>query len=150
VLHRRPALQRQLAVAAAIQDHRQTLHQALGEPLRALSVIRSYRPSLANPLNNEHFGSYGVRLNGLARGIDESEVIPDCPTKSTSVEDTFERDVPLAETEPMIRCLAAKVWSALHKESRIARTVVLKVKPVSSRFLPAVSHPALHRPPPKN
>jgi DNA polymerase-4 len=44
------------------------------------------------------------------------------------VEDTFERDVPLAETEPMIRRLAEKLWSASRKESRIARTVVLKLK----------------------
>src|SRR4029077_15287448 len=85
---------------------------------------------------------YGVRLNGLARGIDESEVVPDCPTRSISVEDTFERDVPLAETEPMIRCLAAKVWSALHKESRIARPVVLKVKTRVFKILTLISTPS--------
>jgi DNA polymerase-4 len=55
-------------------------------------------------------------------------VIPDRPTKSISAEDTFEYDVPLRETEPMIRRLAEKVWSASRKESRIARTVVLKLK----------------------
>src|SRR5215831_7457352 len=49
------------------------------------------------------FGRYGVRLYELARGIDESEVIPDRPTKSVSAEDTFERDVLLSQTEPMIR-----------------------------------------------
>ena len=48
--------------------------------------------------------------------------------KSISAEDTFERDVPLVETEPMIRRLAEKVWAASRKESRIARTVVLKLK----------------------
>src|SRR6266700_3184250 len=47
-----------------------------------------------------HFGRYGVRLYELARGIDDSEVVPDRPTKSISVEDTFERDVLLAELEP--------------------------------------------------
>jgi len=36
--------------------------------------------------------------------------------------------VPLAETEPMIRRLAEKLWSASRKESRIPRTVVLKLK----------------------
>ena len=74
------------------------------------------------------FGRYGVRLYELARGIDESPVVPDRPTKSISAEDTFERDVPLEDTEPMIRRLAEKVWSASRKESRIARTVVLKLK----------------------
>jgi len=41
---------------------------------------------------------------------------------------TFEHDVPLSETEPIIRRLAEKVWSASRNESRIARTVVLKLK----------------------
>jgi len=56
------------------------------------------------------------------------QVVPDRPTKSISVEDTFDRDVPLSETEPMIRRLAERVWSASRKESRIARTVILKLK----------------------
>jgi DNA polymerase-4 len=76
----------------------------------------------------ENFGRYGVRLYELARGIDENEVVADRPTKSISVEDTFEHDVPLAELEPMIRTLAGKLWSASCKESRVARTVVLKLK----------------------
>jgi len=75
-----------------------------------------------------HFGRYGVRLFQLARGIDHSEVIPDRPTKSISAEDTFEQDVLLADTESMIRRLSEKVWAASRKESRIARTVVLKLK----------------------
>jgi DNA polymerase-4 len=76
----------------------------------------------------ERFGQYGVRLYELARGIDRSEVVPNRPTKSISAEDTFEHDVPLAETESMIRRLAERVWAASRKESRIARTVVLKLK----------------------
>ena len=74
------------------------------------------------------FGRYGVRLYELARGIDKSEVVPDRPTQSISAEDTFEQDVPLAETEPMIRSLAEKTWAASRKELRLARTVVLKLK----------------------
>jgi len=74
------------------------------------------------------FGRYGLRLYELARGIDQSAVVSDRPTKSISAEDTFERDIPLEETEPMICRLAEKVWTASHKESRIARTVVLKLK----------------------
>jgi DNA polymerase IV len=76
----------------------------------------------------DRFGRYGVRLHELARGIDESKVIPDRPTQSISVEDTFEHDVHLDETEPMIRRLAEKLWAASGKESRTARTVVLKLK----------------------
>ena len=75
-----------------------------------------------------HFGRYGTRLYELARGIDHSEVVPNRPTKSISAEDTFEHDVLLAETEPMIRRLAERVWAASRKESRIGHTVVLKLK----------------------
>src|ERR1700761_4079168 len=74
------------------------------------------------------FGKYGHRLYELARGIDHNVVIPDRPTKSISAEDTFERDIPLAETGELIARLAQKVWSASRHESRIARTVVLKLK----------------------
>jgi DNA polymerase IV len=76
----------------------------------------------------EQFGRQGVRLYELARGVDDNEVVPNRPTQSISAEDTFERDIPLAETEPTIRRLAEKVWSALRTEPRIARTVVLKLK----------------------
>jgi DNA polymerase-4 len=83
----------------------------------------------------DRFGRYGRRLHELARGIDDNEVVPDRPTQSISVEDTFEQDVPLAETEPMIRRLAEKLWSASRKESRIARTVVLKMKTSEFKIL---------------
>jgi DNA polymerase IV len=76
----------------------------------------------------DEFGRYGVRLYELARGIDDSEVVPNRPTQSMSVEDTFEKDVLLLETEPMIRRVVEKLWSASRKEPRIARTVVLKLK----------------------
>lgn len=84
----------------------------------------------------EHeFGRYGVRLYELARGIDESEVVPDRPTQSISVEDTLEKDLPLNELEPMIRRLAEKLWSASRKERRVARTVVLKLKTSEFKIL---------------
>ena len=76
----------------------------------------------------DHFGRYGERLYELARGIDHSAVVADRQTKSISAEDTFETDVPLSETEPMILRLAEKVWVASRKETRIPRTVVLKLK----------------------
>jgi len=83
----------------------------------------------------DHFGRYGVRLYELASGIDKSEVIPDRPTQSVSAEDTLEHDVPLSETEPMIRRLAEMTWTASRKELRIARTVVLKLKTSEFKIL---------------
>jgi DNA polymerase-4 len=74
------------------------------------------------------FGRYGLRLYELARGIDQGPVVPDRPTQSVSAEDTFPEDVPLSETEPLIRMLAEKTWSASRKQPRVARTVVLKLK----------------------
>jgi DNA polymerase IV len=69
------------------------------------------------------------------RGVDDSEVVPNRPTQSMSVEDTFEKDVLLLETEPMIRRLAEKLWSVSRKEPRIARTVVLKLKTSEFKIL---------------
>jgi len=87
------------------------------------------------PTLESRFGRYGVRLYELARGIDNSEVVPDRPTKSVSAEDTFEFDVSLTEMEPMIRRLAEHTWAASRKESRIARTVVLKLKTSEFKIL---------------
>jgi DNA polymerase-4 len=87
------------------------------------------------PTLESRFGRYGVRLYELARGVDASKVVPDRPTQSISAEDTFERDVPLTDTEPMIRKLAELTWAASRKESRIARTVVLKLKTAEFKIL---------------
>ena len=84
--------------------------------------------SLERAVLEQQFGRFGSRLYELVRGIDTNEVVPDRPTKSISAEDTFEEDVPIGETEPMIRRLAEKVWAASRKETRIPRTVVLKLK----------------------
>ena len=107
-----------------------------GEKLAKLGVqtVEDLR-KLDLPALEQNFGRYGLRLHELARGIDESEVIPDRPTQSISVEDTFEHDVPLSETEAMIRRLAEKLWSASRRESRIARTVVLKLKTSEFKIL---------------
>jgi DNA polymerase-4 len=87
------------------------------------------------PTLEGRFGRYGVRLYELARGIDNSEVVPDRPTQSISAEDTFEQDVLLTEMEPMIRKLAEHTWVASRKESRIARTAVLKLKTSEFKIL---------------
>src|ERR1700758_4788287 len=107
-----------------------------GEKLGKLGIqtVTDLR-SVDLPALEHHFGRYGRRLHELARGIDDSEVVPDRPTQSISVEDTFEKDVLLAETEPMIRRLAEKLWSASRTESRTARTVVLKMKTSEFKIL---------------
>lgn len=107
-----------------------------GEKLAKLGVqtVGDLR-NLESPVLEQHFGRYGQRLYELARGIDENPVVPDRPTQSISVEDTFERDVLLGETEPMIRRLAESLWAASRKESRVARTVVLKLKTSDFKIL---------------
>lgn len=107
-----------------------------GERLEKLGIktVNDLRGLDAATLES-HFGRYGLRMHELARGIDNSPVVPDRPTQSISAEDTFERDVPLAETEPMIRRLAEKIWTASRKESRLAYTVVLKLKTSEFKIL---------------
>ncbi|WP_263372788.1 DNA polymerase IV [Granulicella aggregans] len=75
-----------------------------------------------------YFGRYGRRLYELARGIDHNPVIANRASKSISAEDTFPVDIPLPETEPLLRKLAEKVWVASRQNARMARTVVLKLK----------------------
>jgi DNA polymerase-4 len=94
-------------------------------------------PALEGP-----FGRHGLRLYELARGIDNSPVLPDRPTQSVSAEDTFQHDVPLSETESLIRRLAEKTWAASRNETRIARTVVLKLKTSEFRILTRSHTPA--------
>jgi DNA polymerase-4 len=107
-----------------------------GEKLAKLGVqtVADLR-NLDLPALEHQFGRYGLRLHELARGVDDSAVVPDRPTQSISVEDTFEKDVLLAETEPTIRRLAEKLWTASRQESRIARTVVLKLKTSEFKLL---------------
>jgi DNA polymerase IV len=107
-----------------------------GEKLAKLRVqtVGDLRALDLSVLEHE-FGRYALRLHELARGIDDSEVVPDRPTQSISVEDTFEHDVLLAQTEVMIQRLAERLWAASRKESRIARTVVLKLKTSEFKIL---------------
>jgi len=81
------------------------------------------------------FGRFGKRLYELARGIDENEVVADRLTQSISAEDTLEVDLGLEALEPMIRRMAEKTWNASRKETRVARTVVLKLKTSDFRIM---------------
>jgi len=99
--------------------------------IRTVGDLRELElPALEGP-----FGRHGLRLYELARGIDNSPVLPDRPTQSVSAEDTFQHDLPLSETESLIRRLAEKTWIASRKETRIARTVVLKLKTSDFKIL---------------
>jgi DNA polymerase IV len=110
--------------------------------VKTVSDLRSLEPATLE----ERFGRYGVRLYELARGVDHNPVVADRPTKSISAEDTFEKDIRLDEMEPMIRRLAEKVWLASRRETRVARTVVLKLKTsqfaILTRSHTAISTPA--------
>lgn len=74
------------------------------------------------------FGKFGLRLHQLARGIDDNPVVSNRPAQSISAEDTLPQDVPLSETDELIRRMAEKAWAAATKASRVPRTVVLKLK----------------------
>ncbi|HWR16856.1 MAG TPA: DNA polymerase IV [Terriglobales bacterium] len=102
--------------------------------LLGIKTVRELR-GLELPALENLFGKYGVRLYELARGIDDHPVLPDRATQSISVEDTFDDDVPLSETESMIRSLAEKLWLVSRKEPRVARTVVLKLKTSEFKLL---------------
>lgn len=88
------------------------------------------------PALEARFGRYGRRLHELALGIDAHAVVSERPTQQISAEDTFAEDVALAATAPMIEALAQKVWRVAERESsRVARTVVLKLKTREFRLL---------------
>ena len=84
--------------------------------------------NLDQQLLENQFGRCGLRLYELAHGVDHSRVVSHRASQSVSAENTFEQDIPLSHTEPAIRRLAESVWSSLRKESRVARTVVLKLR----------------------
>ncbi|QOY63772.1 DNA polymerase IV [Lysobacter sp. H21R4] len=86
------------------------------------------------------FGRWGRRLHQLSRGIDHSPVRSERLSVQISSEDTFERDLPLAELEPHIRRLAEKTWDGYQRQrqrhpDRTPRTVVLKLKTADFRIL---------------
>lgn len=109
--------------------------------IRTVADLRAFGDAILK----KEFGRHGLRLAELALGIDESPVVPNRPTKSISAEDTFQHDVPLEQTEAMIRQLAERVWLASRRESRIPRTVVLKLKTAEFKILTR-SHTPLEPP----
>ncbi|HUN49251.1 MAG TPA: DNA polymerase IV [Stellaceae bacterium] len=82
------------------------------------------------------YGAIGRRLYRFARGEDERAVVPDAPTKSISVETTFERDLAgfdaLAEE---LRPLAEQLARRLTSNGYAAGGVTLKLKTSNFRTL---------------
>lgn len=81
------------------------------------------------------FGRFGVRLSELAHGLDEHPVVPHRPTRSISAEETFERDLPLAELGPALERAAERVYAAAERKGKSGRTVTLKFKTADFRVL---------------
>jgi DNA polymerase-4 len=81
------------------------------------------------PFLEEHFGKFGRYLFDIARGIDERPVTPWRERLSYGAEETFASDIvkkgPLLE---FLRECSQRVFSELHEEGKLARTVTLKVK----------------------
>ena len=110
--------------------------KVMGEKLAGMGVETvAHLREIEQPLLEQRFGRYGLRLYQLARGIDHGTVSPERLTMSVSAEDTFAEDVLLGELAPMIRRLAEKTWAAAGKQARIGRTVVLKLKTSDFRIL---------------
>jgi DNA polymerase IV len=110
--------------------------KVMQQKLAALGVdtVGALREVELEALQRE-FGSFGLRLHALARGVDERPVESDQPVQSISAEDTFEQDLLLGELTPAVRRLAEKTWAAASKTDRIGRTVVLKLKTAQFRIL---------------
>lgn len=112
--------------------------------LNALGVrtIADLRALPASTLE-AHLGRWGVRLHRLAYGIDHREVESDRPNKQISSETTFADDLLLNELSMRLEPLAAKVYRAYEREeSRIARTVTVKLKTSEFRTITRSETPA--------
>lgn len=77
----------------------------------------------------DRFGRWGQRLSELAQGIDDRPVKSHRVAAQVSAEDTLSQDLLLSDLAPHIQRMADKTWSNYRrKASRVARTIVLKLK----------------------
>jgi DNA polymerase-4 len=74
------------------------------------------------------FGKWGTRLWELARGIDESPVVPSRKRKSWSSENTFAHDITLEEVADYLRKESHSLWEQLEKKSMRGRTITVKLR----------------------
>ncbi|MEX4007936.1 DNA polymerase IV [Neoaquamicrobium sediminum] len=81
------------------------------------------------------YGSMGMRLYRLSRGMDDRQVHADHDAKSVSAETTFDTDLATFEDlVPILRALSEKVSARLKKSGIAGRTVVLKLKSADFRI----------------
>jgi DNA polymerase IV len=81
------------------------------------------------------FGTEGLRLWRLSRGIDERRIHADRETKSVSAETTFEQDVSaLRPLERVLWALSEKVSARLKAKEIAGATVTLKLKSADFRI----------------
>ena len=74
------------------------------------------------------FGRWGTRLYELARGIDESPVVPSRPRKSWSSENTFATDITREEVAQWMTTEAVKLFDAMTARGMKGRTVTVKLR----------------------
>ena len=74
------------------------------------------------------FGRWGTRLWELARGIDESPVVPSRKRKSWSSENTFPTDITREEVADYLKREAQKLWEAIERKAMRGRTVTVKLR----------------------
>ncbi len=75
------------------------------------------------------FGSWGIEVRDLARGIDRRAVDPDRETKSISTEETFEYDVrDERRLREVLREQAIELAQKLEREGLCACTIGIKIK----------------------
>ena len=76
----------------------------------------------------DNFGKFGSRLYHLARGLDDSPVLPERPRKSLSKEKTFETDITLDKIKQLAPDLVKEIWDELQKIDKTPKTIMIKLK----------------------
>lgn len=77
----------------------------------------------------KHLGKWGMALHARAQGIDSSSVSPREPAKSSSAENTFEKDTTNRESlRKWLLAQSERVGADLRRHGYKGRTITLKVK----------------------
>jgi DNA polymerase IV len=77
---------------------------------------------------SDRFGKFGDRLWELARGIDERPVVPSRKRKSWSIENTFEKDIPLQDVTAWLAEESETLWNRLQSKAMVGRTITVKLR----------------------
>ena len=82
-----------------------------------------------------HFGSYGYRLYQLAKGIDRRPVKAQREPKQISAENTFMRDLQVAESAEALAPIAEKVAAVAQRKGQFGYCVTLRLKTADFRVM---------------